>query len=187
MVDKRVVGTGLAAVLLGILLFIIVGTLQGCRADTSDDTQRKEQEKILAQATEQVGMPAITNFRERKLVKMLFELRDQDGLSTWSYIYSPQLGKFTYLGPSIGYGIPAATQFTNPEKIAWSSGGAGYVLPQADPNGLFSPSSADASWVFLIDPVTGKASPQYVEDKIDTFTYMLPERLVIDGYPVEKK
>lgn len=176
--DKRVVGFGLGAVLVGLFLILIL-SLQGCGEPTSDDIQRVDQEQLLIEATRQIGMPAITNFRERKLVKMLYELRDQEGLQTWTYTFSPQLGKFVFIGASIGYGIPAATQFTNPEKITKINASSGYhAIPQADPNGLFSPATTDATWVFLIDPKTGKASPQYIEERISVFTYPLQENLV---------
>lgn len=74
-------------------------------------------------------------------------------------------GKLIFLGESIGYGIPYATQYTNPQKIA-SSYQSGYaILPQADPNGLFSPASADGTWVTLKDPNSGKARPVLVEPR----------------------
>ncbi|HWQ60538.1 MAG TPA: hypothetical protein VN420_05355 [Candidatus Fimivivens sp.] len=48
------------------------------------------------------------------------------------------------------------------------------TIPQADPNGLFKPASADGTWVMMLDPVNKKALPQYIEPKIATFTYKLP-------------
>ncbi len=128
----------------------------------SDQTQREQNEKLLAEATAQTGMPAIKNFRERKLLKDILELRDQDGLLTYTYIVAEMSGKLIFLGESIGYGIPAATQYTNPEKLI----GNGAVLPQADPNGLFSPSSAEGTWVMMKDPSSPKVVPIYVEPRI---------------------
>ncbi len=143
-------------------------SLVGCPREevSSDVRQRQQQEKILSEGTSQVGMPGIKNFRERKIVKTLFELRDQEGLTTYTYVFSPMLGKFILVGKSLGFGIPAATQFTNPEKIAAENLNQGYaILPQADPNGLFSPASADATWVLMLNPLTKKAEPQYFEEK----------------------
>lgn len=147
--------------------------LSGCE-ESSDDIQRRQQEVILKEGTSQVGMPSIKNFRERKLLKDIIEMRDQDGLSTYTYIVAEQTGKFVFVCDSIGFGIPAATQFTNPQKIDVSSGGHVAVLPQADPNGLFSPASADATWVMCLDPVKGKAVPQYIEPKVMVMTFKLP-------------
>jgi hypothetical protein len=133
----------------------------GC--DTSDSIQREQQERILKEATSQTGMPAIKNFRERKLLKQIIEMRDQDGLVTYTYTVPEMTGKPVFLCNSIGYGLPAATQYTNPEKYVASGG----TLPQADPNGLFSPSSAEGTWVLCADPSgSGKTRPVYVEPRI---------------------
>lgn len=152
---------------------LIVTCMTGCeqRPQTSDEVQRAQSERIFAEGTAQVGMPAIKNFRERKLLKEILELRDQDGLVTYTYLYNEREGKLVFLGETIGYGIPYATQFTNPQKIEsyrGSSGGhyAFEALPQADPNGLFSPSSAEGTWIMLKDPRGKDVKPVYVEPRI---------------------
>lgn len=151
--------------------------LAGC-SQSSDDVQREQQERILKEATSQVGMPAVKNFREKKLLKDIYELRDQNGLVTFTYLENQIStvvpgrtalgGKLTYLGETIGYGIPYAIQFTNPQKIErLSGGGSGYhVLPQADPNGLFSPASAEGTWVLLKNPKGKEVQPVYIEPRI---------------------
>jgi len=156
--------------------------------NNSDTIQRNQQEKILADATATVGMPSIKNFREKKLMKDVYERRDQNGLITYTYIFCEMLGKYTYLGESIGYGIPAATQFTNPYKVIAADNGGTYlgqspvIIPQADPNGLFSPASAEGTWIVMYDPVSKEALPQYIESRISVFSYKLPARLVVNGY-----
>ncbi len=105
----------------------------------SDEKQRAQQERILQEGTAQTGMPAIKNFRERKLMKQIIEMRDQDGLVTYTYTVPETTGRPVFLCNSIGYGLPAAMQYTNPQKYEMS----GATLPQADPNGLFSPDSAE--------------------------------------------
>jgi hypothetical protein len=57
-------------------------------------------------------------------------------------------------------------------------GSAPAVISQADPNGLYMPPSADATWIYMINPNTGKPSPQYFEDKVDVFTYELPSSML---------
>jgi len=156
----------------------------------SDQVQQQQQETILAEGTAQIGMPAIKNFRERKLLKDILELRDQDGLVTYTYVMSEVTGKLVYLGQTIGYGIPYATQFTNPQKVVVSGtndskpGYSRLVIPQADPNGLFSPASAEGTWILMLDPKSGKTLPQYIEPRILTFTFKLDDndpRLAISG------
>jgi len=136
----------------------------GCEDNSSDARQRRQQELILSEGTSRVGMPAIKNFRERKILKEIIELRDQGGLATYTYLFSEMTGKLSFLGETIGYGIPAATQFTNPEKPIYNSGVS--TIPQADPNGLFSPSSAEGTWVLMLDRKGGKTVPVYIEPRI---------------------
>lgn len=146
--------------------------MSGCgqqRKPTSDEIQRSQQETILREGTQQVGMPNIKNFRERKMLKDILELRDQDGLTTYTYIWSDHVGKLIFLGETIGYGIPYATQFTNPAKVEVHTGYQSIStssVPQADPNGLFSPSAAEGTWILLKDPAGGKVRPVYVEPRI---------------------
>lgn len=141
--------------------------------DTSDAVQRKQSEQLLAEGTAQVGMPAIKNFRERKLLKDILELRDQDGLVTYTYVFNEMQGKLIFLGLSVGYGIPYATQFTNPMKIEPGYSNL-HVLPQADPNGLFSPASAEGTWVLLKNPKGKDVKPVYVE-----------MRIIVSPFPLE--
>ena len=144
-------------------LAILGVTLTGCIEENSDSAQRTQQERILREGTSQTGMPAIKNFRERKLMKQIIEMRDQDGLVTYTYTVPETTGRPVFLCNSIGYGLPAATQYTNPEKVEYQ----GTTLPQADPNGLFSPSSAEGTWVMCSDPSgNGKTRPVYVEPRI---------------------
>lgn len=144
---------------------------------TSDDVQRSQSERLLSEATSQVGMPAIKNFRERKMVKDILELRDQTGLTTYTYVWNELSGKLVFFGETIGYGIPYSTQFTNPSKLEHVYQGGGVViLPQADPNGLFSPASAEGTWVLMKDPNGKDVKPVYVEPRI----VVSPFKLKID-------
>lgn len=154
----------------------LMGNDGGCERDTSDDVQRRQQEQMLQEGTSQVGMPAIKNFRERKILKDIIELRDQNGLVTYTYVENliPTVvsgqtalgGKFTFFCNSIGYPISSAMQFTNPQKLAWPGYHESAVIPQADPNGLFSPSAAEGTWVMCKDPGGDKVAPVYSEPKL---------------------
>lgn len=156
--------------ILAAITTLAASTQQSCH-DSSDDIQRRDQEAILKEATAATGMPAVRNFRERRLLKDIIELRDQDGLVTYTYIVAEQTGKLIFLGESIGYGIPAATQYTNPMK--WI--GQGATIPQADPNGLFSPSSAEGTWVMMKQPGKAKVVPVYVEPRVIVSPFRLQE------------
>ena len=149
------------------LLFCMLATASPGCDKSSDDIQSAQQERILQEGTSQVGMPAIKNFRERKLMKDILELRDQDGLVTYTYLWNEINGKLVFFCDSIGYGLPYATQFTNPEKIYKNGMGEHFLtLPQADPNGLFSPASADGTWVMCKNPGGDDVKPVYIEPRI---------------------
>jgi hypothetical protein len=157
-------------------LMFVVG---GCENDTSDKRQRDQQEALLIEATAQTGMPAIKNFRERKLLKDILELRDQDGLTTYTYVFSDMTAKWVFFCNSIGYGIPYATQYTNPQKWERILSGEYVVIPQADPGALFSPESAEGTWVMCKDPNTkdGEVRPVYIEPRVivSPFPLLIPE------------
>lgn len=131
---------------------------------TSDQKQAAQQEVILNEGTSAVGMPAIKNFRERRQLKDIYEMRDQEGLVTYTYLFSEMTGKTSFLCNSIGYGIPSATQFTSPEKTVPSYNGV-IPMPQADPNGLFSPAAAEGTWVTCLGP-DKQQHPLYVEPRV---------------------
>jgi hypothetical protein len=163
---------------------LVMTVMTGCEVQpTSDTIQRRQQETMLKEATAQTGMPNIVNFRERKILKDILELRDQDGLATFTYLYNEMTGKLVFLGESVGYGIPYATQYTNPEKFEWFRGGGGYTIPQADPNGLFSPASADGTWVLMKNPNGTDVKPVFIEPRI----IVSPFKLNVDGGAAEKK
>ncbi len=152
-----------------LLLCAIALSVSSCgQRQDSDTVLAQKQELAMQDANSQIGMPAIKNFQERKLMKMIFELRDQANVINYAYLFSEMTGKLVYLGKCLGYGLPYATQFTNPQKADYngSNSGGNITLPQADPNGLFMPSSANGTWVMLINPKTNQAQPVFVEPNV---------------------
>lgn len=150
--------------------------LAGCApAPTSSDNMRDQQEQNLGNAIKSVGTPSIKNYREMRIMKDLYELRDQNGLVTYTYLKSEVDNKLCYYGETIGYGIPYATQYSASESMqryyvkATGDGGPSYGaarLPQAEPNGLFPPAAAEGTWVMLKDPDGPDVKPVYVEPRI---------------------
>jgi hypothetical protein len=145
------------------ILFAVVAVgalLAGCDGQdhrTSYQIERDNQERGLKQIAQSVGMPAITNFSEKRMMKDILELRDQNK-ATITYLVGMN-NQLTKLCDSVGFGLPYATQYTDPKL--------------ADPNGLYSPASADGTWVLCIDPKTKKPQPMYVEPKIITSPFPL--------------
>lgn len=159
-----------------IALMMLLMSNSGCESTpkkpTADQQQQKQTERSMQEANRQVGMPGVVNFQEKKLMKQIYELRDQEKLICHAYLFNSLSGKVgQYLGKCIGYGLPYSTQFSNPEKIVvnrtFANGGSIFgKLPQPEPNGLFMPEGLSATWLLLIDPKTKKARPVYIEPEI---------------------
>lgn len=147
-------------------MLFLVCSAEDCESPSSDKIQSERQERILMDGANQVGVPNIKNHREMSLLKDIYELRDQAGFSTFTYLWPEVGGKLVFLCNSIGYPIPAATQFTNPQKIVHEGTNYGLTMPQADPNGLFSPASAEGTWVMCKDPRGDAVKPVYIEPRV---------------------
>lgn len=156
-------------------------SLVGCveKTQTTDQKQAESQARSLEQANSQIGMPAITNFAERRMMKDLYERRDKP-FPTHTYIHNERQGCLDYLGASVGYGLPYAAQYTSPtrvEDVARNSSHYQYEqVPQAEPNGLFMPDSAEGTWVMLKDPNGDDVQPVYVEPRVIVSPFRLTAR-----------
>jgi|SRR5476651_405882 len=148
--------------------------LAGCdQQPTADQIQNQRQEAVNKQAVMSVGLPTIQNFQEKRVLKQIFEQRDQ-AISTVTYLtdFNAHLHK---LCDSIGYTIPGGTQFTNPQHLEQAYSGSGYYpMPQADPNGLYSPASADGSYIICKNPANPtETGAVYSEPKLITSPFPL--------------
>lgn len=156
--------TPIAIGIVAACIFILPADDCGSSAPPSDKAQQDQQEGMTQQANAQVGMPGITNFTDKKIMRKLYELRDQN-IATFAYIPDMQ-GRLWHLCDSIGYGLPYGTQFSNPEKITQSLTQSYGTLPQAEPNGLFMPPTAEGTWIICVDAKKkGDFQPVYVEPR----------------------
>jgi len=168
-----------------ILLTLMVFTLTNCGhrkiKNTADKQMQKQTAQQMEEANKQIGMPAIKNFQERKLMKMILELRDDEKLICYAYLYNRNTGTVgQFLGKCLGFGLPYSVQYTNPQKLvdvtdfgirSYQANDAA-VVPQADPNGLFMPTGLSATWLMLLDD-KGKPHPCYIEPEIMVFPFPL--------------
>jgi len=167
---------------IGILLtFVALVAIMftGCKGkETSDSVMNKKIENLVAEANRQIGVPALVNFQEKKTLKWIYELCDQEDLICHAYLYNYTTGDIgRYLGRCLGYGVPYSTQFSNPTKYqgvttnkvikeAGRDWAYSYeLMPQAEPNGLFKPEGMSATWLIMIDK-NGDPRPMYVEPLI---------------------
>jgi hypothetical protein len=149
--------------ILSLLLIVLAfDFLVGCD-DSVDSSQQIKQEEVLSEANRQIGLPNITNFQELKNVKRIYELRDRSNLITYTYLVDLN-GHLHFLTKSLGYGLPYSTQFSNPEKVTYRKGST-VTLPQAEPNGLYMPSTAEGTWITAITNV-GEPQIIYVEPRV---------------------
>lgn len=137
---------------------------EGNKNSAADNMAAHETAQMAAEAHRRTGMPNVVNFTEKRFVKQLFELRDGE-VTTFSYIVDLN-GNLHFLCPSIGFGIPASIQFSNPERVAEDHAHWGLTLPQPEPNGLFMPEGLSATYVMCADPKGGDPRPVYVEPQI---------------------
>lgn len=167
-------------VIFAMVLIFSIMIMSGCTWDNTDSIQRAQQEAMLTQQNAEVGLPNISNWNEKKMFKRVLEMRDKTDLITYVYTQNME-GKYVYEGQAIGFPIPYSTQYTNPEK----SSGNGYALPQADPNGLFMPSSANATWIQMVNEETGNPEIAYFETNLIVSQSKKPARLcVAESLPV---
>ena len=158
-------------------LLSTVVLLTGCVETSGQSYQNEQQKELLNQSISQVGMPNIVNFKEKRDAKMIWELRDDANLITHAYFQNME-GQFIYLGRCMGYGLPYTTQYTNPQTRDYNSSSGSVALPQADPNGLFSSETTNATWLMLINEETGEVEVIYSEPSIIVTQTKLPKRLV---------
>ncbi len=170
------------AKVVGILAFVILTCCafndDGCinlNESKSDHTQRVAQEQLSNEGNAQVGMPGISNFTEKKVMRRLYEMRDKN-VATYTYMVDMQ-GRLHHVCDSMGYGLPYGVQFSNPEKPNpgnWQ----GPNIPQSEPNGLFMPPSAEGTWVICAS-TKGEFTPMYIEPRVIVSPFRLN---AVDNY-----
>ena len=144
---------------------------------TADTKVQSRQELLQAEAESQAGLPNIHNFAELKNANLIYEERDRTDLITYIYMKSEMTGRLVFVAKGMGYGLPYATQRSNPQKVVrrvYDGTAHWFTLPQPEPNILFMPASADATWQFVIDKDTKKVAVVYFEDKLNVSPIKLP-------------
>lgn len=164
-ITKYFVLPSVALVLVG-LLFIA-----GCQQKTADIVVQEKQEAMQAEQVRQVGLPNVTRYTEAKRLRYLYELRDRADLTCWVYTRDMN-GKLHLVGVGMGFPIPAGTQFSSPQKLTWRTNGGYHSMPQAEPNGVFPPSTAEATWIILMTKNGPKA--YYGETRLEAFPERIP-------------
>lgn len=169
-----------------ILMLASAVALSGCMNGTSSNPAAERQaeatRKSMDAADRETGMPRMVNYAQRKLLKNAYEDMDT---TTLTYVYTQALdGRFVCLGQALGYGVSLGTQFTAshyPQRITVpyadgsmpNSYGEIYEQDQPEPNGLYSPTTGEATIVDLIDAKTGEAHTAVMEPRIVTIPFKM--------------
>lgn len=160
-------------------MFVSTLVLAGCdippSQPTADEKVAAQTEQTMKEGLAQVGLPSIVNWNEKRMAKLIYELRDDPKLQTYTYVKDMN-GGYRLLCESVGFGLPYATQYTNPQKLTDEQIDKGYlVMPQPEPNGLFMPDSAEATWIICKSPKDGKPSVIYVEERTTITQFPMPD------------
>ena len=139
----------------------------GCDSKpTAAGIEQAQQDLQMQQFLRNQPVPSFDWSLERHMLIQLYAAR-QKATNTYSFVQSEYTGKVLWQCPSIGFPLPYATQLTNPQQLTWRRFDTGPsrdtalgVVAQQEPNGLFTPSTADATWVPCVDD-KGKITPVY--------------------------
>lgn len=156
------------------ILVLSVGCIDTKSQSSADKDQMQKTEKAMQEVNAQVGMPSIVNFQEKKILKWIYELCDNEDLICYAYLFNSYNGTIgQYLGKCLGYGIPYSAQYSNPQRLvdvtdygirSYRSNDSA-VIGQPEPNGIFKPEGLSATWLIMIDK-DGNPRPMYVEPEI---------------------
>ncbi|MFL0802552.1 MAG: hypothetical protein K6L81_02470 [Agarilytica sp.] len=150
-------------------LILLIISISACGIDTppsADQIQAEQTSQMSKAAAQAIGMPNITNFTEKRFAKLIYELKDQE-VTTYSYFMDMQ-GRLHFLCESIGYGLSASVQYSNPQRVLHGPGTNGRsaaTIPQPEPNGLFMPEGLAATFVLCSDD-RGGVRPVYSEPEL---------------------
>lgn len=148
--------------LVGALALLLGLTACADKADTQDRLAMNAQQEHYAEVQ---PLPVFEYSVPRDILIQIYEMVTESAVSTYTIIESVT-GVTRFHGPSLGYGIPADTQLTNPLK----RGSNEFAIEQAEPNGLYGSKNTDGTWILFVDN-RGDITPVYTEHKVTTFPF----------------
>ena len=74
-----------------LVLSLLAITACDAKQPSADQVQRHHQEQLSAESNSQVGMPAIVNFQEKRMAKMILELRECEKCGKAKYRRLPKM------------------------------------------------------------------------------------------------
>lgn len=155
-------------------LVVLALAITACAASSEREVSRAV-ERQQAHYTTVQPIPFFDFSFERDVLIQLYNARNE-ARQTFSVITSQGTGTIIFTCPSVGDGIAADQQLTNP-LAPFRSGGEGSidisegtVIEQAEPNGVFSSKNTDATYILCILD-NGDVAPVYTEQKVTSFPF----------------
>lgn len=149
-------------------LVLFIPLLMGAEPSGCGTSQRNAEEAVVdrqqALYLSTQPIPTFDYSLERDRITQLYQAR-MNAAQTWS-VWRSQTGVVEGDCASSGYPLPYGVQLTSPEVYSYN----GAVLPQAEPNGLFTNGiTSNGTWVFCL--LEGVVAPVYVEDFVTVYPY----------------
>lgn len=161
--------------LLAVVALVAVGCNYGSNASISNDQNIVTQQQEIYQKAQPV--PIFDFSEQRNTLLQIYDAKNQ-ARQTWA-LFESAYGEpvYPYVCPSIGLPIPADTQLTNPDQLtrvqvpgAQAGTYVDGVLPQAEPDGLYSSTNTDATYVICIRN-GGQPELVYTEQKVTSVSH----------------
>jgi len=154
-----------AVVAIGLLT---TGSAAGCTGESSaaqEDEATSEQMLKDYQKSQPVEIYKYSQYREN----LRDVLRTQaDATPTTTFVFNQGVADPILVCPSIGFPIPSTAQLTNPQQIARSYQGGYAIMPQVEPNGVFTGESS-GTYVVCRD-ANGNGFGDYWEGNVNAVT-----------------
>lgn len=149
-----------------ILGFLLLGLAACTQESIANDTAQVDKQQ--QQYAKVQPLPFYDWSQDRAAMIQIYNAKNEQR-QTYAVITAQGTGAAIFACPSIGYPIPADTQLTNPDQALGNSY-QGSVVQQAEPNGLYSSTNTDATYVLCLRD-DGKITPIYTEQKVTLFPF----------------
>lgn len=137
--------------------------LTASSCNSSNKAEREQQERGIQELLRTQPVPFFPYSQMRANLAEI-ERAQAEGLQSTSFMFNQGVPDPMRVCPSIGLPIPNTASLSNPLQEV---GGAGAVVEQLEPNGVYTPNSSSGTYVICVNP-DGKALPVYWEGFVHT-------------------
>lgn len=154
----------------GVWMALAVLAVVSCAPANTQSKDRNSVEDQQVIYTSRQPVPRFEFSQDRDTLIQIYRLRNEVR-PTYTVVRAAGTGTIEFECPSRGYAIPADTQLTNPlQPWCYGQSCGGAVIAQPEPNGLYSSTNTDGTWVLCVRD-DGSVNPVYTESKVTTFPY----------------